>query len=134
MIPEVEFTVGAGRLKAEHQKLLDTTRRSLTAGIRAVHANVQVGDISSAIETIIRKSGPYGIPRDLVGHGVGKQLWEDPNIPNFGRAGSGPQLLAGMTIAIEPMVTLGSDRIVLQPDGWTLTTADGSWAAHFEHT
>jgi methionyl aminopeptidase len=119
--------------KPEHQRLLEATERSLKAGIDAVRGGIRVGDISAAIEAVLRP-GHYGIPRDLVGHGIGERLWEDPNIPNYGRANTGPWLVAGMTIAIEPMVTLGTDRIAVDDDGWTIRTADGSWAAHFEHT
>ena len=114
--------------------LLDVTRESLRVGIEAVHDHVRVGDISSAIESYIRSQGAYGIPRELVGHGVGTYLWEEPNIPNYGRVDTGPWLEKGMTIAIEPMVTLGTDKIRLKEDGWTIASADGSWAAHFEHT
>jgi methionyl aminopeptidase len=116
------------------RKLLDTTRLSLAAGIATVRDHVRVGDISAAIEEAIRREGNYGIPRELVGHGIGSYLWEEPNIPNYGRNNSGPWLEKGMTIAIEPMVTLGTDKIRLKDDGWTIATADGSWAAHFEHT
>lgn len=117
----------------QHQKLVEDTRNSLDLGVGVVRDKVRVGDIGAAIEGGLRKYH-YGIPRDLVGHGVGHQLWEEPNIPNYGRPNTGPWLEAGMTIAIEPMVTLGTDQIVLGDDGWTIKTADGSWAAHFEHT
>jgi methionyl aminopeptidase len=116
------------------QKLLDATKYSLEVGINVVHDKVRVGDISEAIEHAIRAAGNYGIPRELVGHGVGSYLWEEPNIPNYGKRNTGPWLESGMTIAIEPMVTLGTDSIRLKDDGWTIATADGSWAAHFEHT
>ena len=116
------------------QKLLDVTKSSLDAGIAAVHDHVRVGDISAAIEETILGYGSYGIPTELVGHGVGAYLWEEPNIPNYGRKNTGPWLERGMTIAIEPMVTLGTEKIRLKDDGWTIATADGSWAAHFEHT
>lgn len=119
--------------KVEHKKLLTITERALDAGIAAVHDMVRVGDIGAAIEAVLRP-GKYGIPRDLVGHGIGQNLWEEPNIPNYGRAGTGPWLSAGMTIAIEPMVTLGTHQIVSDIDGWTIRTADGSLSAHFEHT
>ncbi|HEU4966913.1 MAG TPA: type I methionyl aminopeptidase [Candidatus Saccharimonadales bacterium] len=119
--------------KPEHKKLLEITERALEAGIAAVHDMVRVGDIGAAIEAVL-KPGKYGIPRDLVGHGIGQNLWEEPNIPNYGRPNTGPWLSAGMTIAIEPMVTLGTHQIVGDDDGWTIHTADGSWSAHFEHT
>lgn len=116
------------------QKLLEVTKLSLDAGIAAARDHIRVGDISAAIEETIRGYGSYGIPTELVGHGVGSYLWEEPNIPNYGRANTGPWLEKGMTIAIEPMVTLGTDKIRLKDDEWTIATADGSWSAHFEHT
>lgn len=134
MITDGAISVGVGTVKPEHKKLLDVTKRSLDAGINEVHDKVRVGDIGAAIEAVIREAGNYGIPRDLVGHGVGSYLWEEPNIPNYGRPNTGPWLDKGMTIAIEPMVTLGTDKIAVADDGWTISTADGSWAAHFEHT
>jgi methionyl aminopeptidase len=92
-----------------------------------------VGDISNAIQKVLDSYG-YGIVRDLVGHGVGHNLHEDPNIPNYGQKGSGPVLKSGMTIAIEPMATLGSYKIIEDTDGWSIRSADGSMTAHFEHT
>lgn len=117
----------------QHQKLVEDTKHALELGVGIVRDKVRVGDIGATIENSLRKYR-YGIPRDLVGHGVGHQLWEEPNIPNYGRSNTGARLEAGMTIAIEPMVTLGTDQIALGSDGWTIKTADGSWAAHFEHT
>jgi methionyl aminopeptidase len=134
MITDGAITVGAGHLSSKAKKLLDVTKLSLDAGILAVHDGVRVGDISAAVEKLIVSQGHYGIPRDLVGHGVGHKLWEEPNIPNYGHSGTGPVLCKGMTIAIEPMVTLGTYKLVLSDDGWTISSDDGSWAAHFEHT
>lgn len=134
MLTDGAISLGVGAISEDHRKLLTITERSLASGISVVHDKVRVGDIGAAIEAVIRKSGKYGIPRDLVGHGVGSYLWEEPNIPNYGLASTGPWLEKGMTIAIEPMVTLGTDRIAVAEDGWTIKTADGSWAAHFEHT
>ncbi|HSX44522.1 MAG TPA: type I methionyl aminopeptidase [Candidatus Saccharimonadales bacterium] len=114
-------------------RLLDGTRRALDSGLSKVKAGNRVGDISAAIEATLNKYR-LGIVRELVGHGVGHQLHEDPEIPNYGRAGTGPHLEAGMTIAIEPISTLGRDDIVGDPDGWTIWTKDGSWSAQFEHT
>ena len=94
---------------------------------------MRTGDIGAAIEGYLKQYN-YGIVRDLVGHGVGHEVHEDPNIPNYGRANTGPWLDAGMTIAIEPMVTLGTDQVYVANDGWTIMTADHSWSAHFEHT
>jgi len=117
----------------KHQDLLKYTYQSLMAGIDVVKNNVRTGDIGAAVEAVLNKQR-YGVVRDLVGHGVGHQLHEDPNIPNYGRANTGPWLKKGMTIAIEPMSTLGSEKILLEADGWTVRTADHSMSAHFEHT
>ncbi len=134
MITDAAISVIAGKPKQKgHIQLLKDTENALHAGIMAVHGRVRTGDIGFAVEGSL-KHRPYGIVRDLVGHGVGHAVHEDPNIPNYGRANTGPWLDQGMTIAIEPMVTLGTDRVYLAPDGWTIMTTDGSWAAHFEHT
>ena len=119
--------------KPAHQKLLDITERSLSAGIAVVKDGVRTGDIGAAVEAVLKPHG-YGIVTDLVGHGVGHFVHEDPNIPNYGRANTGPWLQAGMTIAIEPMATLGTSRVYIHEDDWTILTHDGSLAAHFEHT
>lgn len=134
MITDAAISVIAGRPKQKgHINLLQDTEVALTAGIMAVHDRVRTGDIGFAVEQSL-KHRPYGIVKDLVGHGVGHQVHEDPNIPNYGRANSGPWLDKGMTIAIEPMVTLGTDQVVIAEDGWTVLTTDGSRSAHFEHT
>jgi methionyl aminopeptidase len=134
MITDAAISLIAGKPKQKrHLELLSRTETALQTGIDTVHDQVRTGDIGAAIETYLKKYH-YGIVRDLVGHGVGHQLHEDPNIPNYGRAGTGPWLSRGMTIAIEPMVTLGTDRVYVADDHWTVLTADGSWAAHFEHT
>lgn len=114
-------------------RLLEGTERALYAGIDQVKAGARVGDISAAVEAVLR-SYNLGIVRELVGHGVGHQLHESPEIPNYGRAGTGPVLKVGMTIAIEPITTLGDHRIFQAHDGWTLLTVDGSRSAQFEHT
>lgn len=114
-------------------RLLEGTERALYAGIEQVRDGVRVGDISAAIENVL-VSYDLGIVRELVGHGVGHELHESPEIPNYGRAGTGPALKAGMTIAIEPITTLGDYRIFQAHDGWTLLTVDGSRSAQFEHT
>ena len=134
MITDSALTVIAG--KAKDQKAIDLvkfTEVSLAEGIAAVKDNVRTGDIAASIEKVLKKHD-YGIVRDLVGHGVGHELHEDPNIPNYGRENTGPWLKAGMTIAIEPMATLGSESVVLDSDGWTVQTRDRSLSAHFEHT
>jgi len=134
MITDGAISVIAGKpLKASHKKLVEITARALDAGIAVVQDGVRTGDIGYAVESVL-KAGDYGIVRDLVGHGVGHQLHEDPNIPNYGRQHTGPWLQAGMTIAIEPMATLGTDRVYLADDNWTVMTYDGSRSAHFEHT
>jgi methionyl aminopeptidase len=134
MITDGAISVIVGKPKTNGQKqLLKDTEMALQAGINVVHDGVRTGDIGAAIEGSL-KHRRYGIVRDLVGHGVGHEVHEDPNIPNFGRPGTGPWLQAGMTIAIEPMVTLGSERVYIAGDGWTVLTVDGSRAAHFEHT
>jgi methionyl aminopeptidase len=135
MITDGAISVIAGGKAREprHVELLRQTERAMMAGIETLRDNVRVGDIGAAIQEVLDK-GRYGIVRDLVGHGVGHALHESPNIPNFGRANTGPWLKAGMTIAIEPMATLGQDGVFVGEDGWTIYTKDGSYAAHFEHT
>ncbi len=134
MITDAAISVIIGTPRSPRDKdLLRYTEASLQAGIAAVHANVRVGDIGEAVQKVLDKHH-YGIVRDLVGHGVGHELHEDPNIPNYGRRGTGPFLQAGMTVAIEPMATLGTERVYLSDDDWTILTYDGSRAAHFEHT
>jgi len=124
---------GSDKTDKAGRRLLEGTERALYAGLDQVKAGARVGDISAAVETVL-KSYDLGIVRELVGHGVGHELHEDPEIPNYGRAGNGPILKAGMTIAVEPITTLGSPRIFQAHDGWTLLTVDGSRAAQFEHT
>lgn len=119
--------------KQQVKQLIKNTEAAMYAGIEVLRDGVRVGDVSSAVQRVLVKGG-YGIVRDLVGHGVGHHLHEEPDIPNFGFAGSGPVLKAGMTIAIEPMATLGTHAVTLDDDQWTIRTADGSLAAHFEHT
>lgn len=134
MITDAARSTIVGRpAQKRHQQIVQRTEQSLTAGIMAVHDKVRTGDIGAAVQAVLDKFG-YGIVRDLVGHGVGHDMHEDPNIPNYGRANTGPWLERGMTIAIEPMATLGTQRVNVANDQWTILTADGSWAAHFEHT
>jgi methionyl aminopeptidase len=134
MITDAALSVIVGTTgDAKLTNLLRDTETALHAGIAAVHDGVHVGDIAAAVQAVLEPKG-YGIVRDLVGHGVGHELHEEPNIPNYGRAGKGPMLHAGMTIAIEPMATLGKYDVFLDIDQWTIKTRDGSWAAHFEHT
>lgn len=133
MITDAARSVLVGPHNKAKQGLLDGTLESLDAGIATVKHGVHVGDIGAAVQAILDSYG-YGIVRDLVGHGVGHALHEDPNIPNYGKTGTGPELMAGMTIAIEPMATLGSYKVYTAADGWTVATRDGSLAAHFEDT
>src|SRR5215212_1237292 len=127
-------TVAVGGVPEEVERLLSTTRQCLSAATEQVRVGKRLGDIGHAIQTVAESRG-YGVVRDLVSHGVGRKMHEDPQIPNYGRPGTGPRLLPGMTFAIEPMITLGSYDIRLSEwDGWSIYTADGSLAAHFEHT
>ena len=126
------FVVG-GNPSKEIADLLKTTKRSLDDAINTVKNGCSVGDISAAAQGPLDKAG-YGNVRDLVGHGVGHQVHEEPEIPNYGIPGTGATLKSGMTVAIEPMSTLGDYRVVLDPDGWTIRTRDGSLSAHFEDT
>jgi methionyl aminopeptidase len=112
---------------------LETTKECLEKGIAAVKNGKRIGDISHVIEEHAASRG-YSVVKDLFGHGVGKQLHEDPLIPNFGKQGEGPKIEAGMTFAIEPMLNIGKSDIETLDDGWTVVTADGSLSAHFEHT
>ena len=117
----------------DKKRLMDYTERALYAGIDAIMGPVRTGDISAAIEAVLVE-GRLGIVRELVGHGIGHSMHQGPDIPNYGTAGKGYLLEPGDTIAIEPMTTLGGERIVTDKDGWTIRTRDGSLAAHFEHT
>lgn len=134
MITDSAISVIVGKPQSrEHEILLQKTEESLRAGIKQVKAGVRIGDIAAAVQSVLEPAG-YGIVRDLVGHGVGHLVHEDPNIPNYGNKGTGDRLQAGMTIAIEPMATLGGYGVTIDRDGWTIRTADHSLAAHFEHT
>ena len=126
-------TFAAGDISPEAQRLCDTTRESLYEGIRAAVAGGRLGDIGSTIQRYCEERG-FSVVREFTGHGVGKQLHEDPSVPNFGTPGRGVRLLPGMTLAIEPMINAGGAGIRQLPDGWTIKTRDGSLSAHFEHT
>jgi methionyl aminopeptidase len=127
-------TATVGEVPEETHRLLDTTRRCLQAATDQARAGNRLGDIGHAIQAVAESRG-YGVVRDLVSHGVGRKMHEDPQIPNYGQPGTGTRLLPGMTFAIEPMITLGSYGIrVSEWDGWSIYTADGSLSAHFEHT
>jgi methionyl aminopeptidase len=126
-------TVAVGKIDSERDELLQVTREALAAGIAAARPGGRVSDIGAAIEAIAIAHG-YGVVRDFVGHGVGTALHEEPQIPNYGPAGKGARLAAGMVIAIEPMFNLGRGEVSVDKDGWTVRTRDGSASAHFEYT
>ena len=127
-------TMAVGDVPEDIEELLKTTRQCLVVATEQVRVGKRLGDIGHAIQTLAESRG-YGVVRDLVSHGVGRKMHEDPQIPNYGRPGTGPRLLPGMTFAIEPMITLGDYNIRLSEwDGWSIYTVDGSLAAHFEHT
>lgn len=133
MITDSAISVIAGTPRPEHTALIEHTYESMQAGIFTLKDGVTTGDIGAAVQKVLDRY-KHGIVRDLVGHGVGHHLHEGPDVPNYGRAGRGMRLEAGMTIAIEPMATMGTDRVWIARDGWTILTQDASWAAHFEHT
>lgn len=133
MITDAAISVICGKADQKVVDLVKYTEQSLYEGIEVVKDGCHAGDIGFAVEQVLDRH-KLGIIRDLVGHGVGHAVHEDPNIPNYGRKNSGAQLVAGMTIAIEPMATLGGERITVDADKWTIRTLDGSLAAHFEHT
>jgi methionyl aminopeptidase len=125
-------TVPVGKISKKDQELLDDTKEALDIGVWAARGGNTIGDIGHAIESFVHKR--YGIVRELSGHGVGVEIHEDPYIPNFGKEGKGTKLVAGMVIAIEPMLNIGTPNITVMEDGYTIKTADGSKSAHFEHT
>ena len=126
------YTFEVGNVDLETKNLLKITKESLYEGIRAFKAGNRVGDVGFAIQTYCEKYG-YGIVRELVGHGLGREMHEDPEMPNYGRRGRGKKLIEGMVVAIEPMVNLGTHKINQLKDGWTILTQDGKPSAHFEH-
>jgi methionyl aminopeptidase len=126
-------TYPIGQVSAASQNLLTTTQRSLEAAIQACQVGGRLGDISNAVQQICEAQG-FGVVREFVGHGIGRSMHEDPQLPNFGPAGKGPRLKAGMVFAIEPMINAGKPEVRVLPDGWTAVTVDGSYSAHFEHT
>lgn len=127
------YTFCVGEVAPEVRELLKVTKEALYKGIEnAVHGK-RLGDIGSVVQDHCEKHA-YGVVREFVGHGIGKEMHEEPPVPNYGKRGSGVLLKSGMCIAIEPMITLGSPQIYMEPDRWTIRTRDGKWAAHFEHT
>ncbi len=127
------WTYAVGKISDDKVKLLRATEQALEVGIKQARAGNHVHDISAAVQSFVEKQG-FSVVRDLVGHGVGQKLHEEPAIPNFGEPGTGPLLQKGMTLAIEPMVNFGTYRVRIDSDGWTVRTADGLPSAHFEHT
>jgi methionyl aminopeptidase len=131
---DAAVTVVVGEADDESRQLSDSCERALWDGLAAVRAGGRLGDISNAVETSVRASGRYGIVAGYGGHGIGSRMHMEPHVLNYGRAGKGPKLLAGMALAIEPMITLGSRATRELSDGWTVSTVDGSRSAHWEHT
>jgi len=127
------MTLPVGRVSEEAMRLIETTKNSLDAAIEVVKSGNRLGDIGAAVQEYAESRG-YGVVREYVGHGIGRNLHEEPQIPNYGVAGRGALLHAGMAIAIEPMVNVGTWRTEALEDGWTVVTADGKLSAHFEHT
>ena len=127
------FTVGVGEITPEARKLIDVTEESFYKGIRKAIAGNHLGDIGHAVQAHAESFG-YGVVRDLTGHGIGRDMHEDPSVPNFGRPGHGTRLRAGMTLAIEPMIAMGDYHVAQLDDGWTIVTEDGSLCSHYEHT
>src|SRR4051794_23887252 len=128
------ITVAIGTVPDEVTELMRVTEQAMWHGIAAARLGGRVTDISHAVESYVRSQGGFGILEDYVGHGIGSEMHQPPNVPNFGRPGRGPRLVRGLALAVEPMVTLGSNDTVVLEDDWTVVTGDGSWAAHFEHT
>ena len=130
---DAAFTAGVGEISIEAARLITVTEASLAAGIAAMVEGNTLGDIGAAVQAVVEQAG-FSVVRDYVGHGIGRAMHESPEVPNYGVPGKGGKLKQGMTLAVEPMVTIGGADTFLTEDGWTVLSADGSWAAHFEHT
>ncbi|MBU0895812.1 MAG: type I methionyl aminopeptidase [Candidatus Omnitrophica bacterium] len=130
---DAAITVGVGRISEEANELLSVTETSLAKGIEKATVGSRLGDVSAEIQKYVEDHG-FSVVRDLVGHGIGSALWEDPQIPNYGKPGTGPRLAAGMVLAIEPMVNAGTYEVETLADGWAVVTCDRKLSAHFEHT
>jgi methionyl aminopeptidase len=130
---DAAYTWPVGNVSPAVAELLDATKRALEAGIARCMAGMRLYDISSAVQHVAESAG-FSVVREYVGHGIGRSMHEEPQVPNYGTAGRGPTLQAGMVLAIEPMVNAGAPGVVQRDDGWTVVTADGSCSAHFEHT
>jgi methionyl aminopeptidase len=133
LIADSAYTFGVGEISDDAQQLLDVCQEALAAGIEQAQVGRHVSDIGHSIQTVV-EGGGFSVVRSLVGHGVGRAYHEDPQIPNFGAPGRGPELLPGMTLAIEPMINAGGPDVVMHADEWSISSADGSLSAHFEHT
>jgi methionyl aminopeptidase len=133
LVADSAYTYGVGEIDPEAQRLLDVGKQALLAGIEQARPGNHVGDISHAVQEVVEGAG-FSVVRSLVGHGVGRSYHEEPQIPNFGQPGRGAPLQPGMTLAIEPMITAGGPDVYLHDDDWSISTQDGSLAAHFEHT
>ena len=132
-VADSALTAGVGNVSADAQRLIDVTREALARGIQVARAGARLGDIGAAVQTFVEAQG-FSVVREYVGHGVGRQMHEDPQVPNYGTPETGPVLRPGMVIAIEPMVNMGGWETRRDPDDWTVRTVDGSLSAHFEHT
>jgi methionyl aminopeptidase len=132
-VADAAYTFTVGEVDSDVERLLEACEAALWAGIEKARAGAHLSDISHAVQTATEEAG-FSVVRSLVGHGVGRDMHEDPQIPNFGEPGRGPMLASGMTLAIEPMITAGGADVVVRDDRWTIATRDGSLAAHFEHT
>ena len=130
---DAAITVPVGEVDPEIMRLLKVTEESLYQGIKAAQVGARLGMVSNAIQSYVERAG-FSVVRQYVGHGIGRQMHEDPPVPNYGRQDRGPVLAEGMTIAIEPMVNVGGYEVLVKPDNWTVYTKDGSYSAHFEHT
>ncbi|MBK8870629.1 MAG: type I methionyl aminopeptidase [Elusimicrobia bacterium] len=132
-VGDTAATFPVGPISDEAQRLLKTTQESLNQGIAAMRVGNRLGDVSCAIQKTAEEQG-YSVVRDFVGHGIGREMHEEPSVPNYGSAGTGVRLEPGLVLALEPMVNAGTWRVQLLKDGWTVVTEDGRWSAHFEHT
>jgi methionyl aminopeptidase len=130
---DAAMTYAVGTPSPETKKLLEVTEASLYKAIEQAQVGGRLGDISSAVQEMCEVEG-FGVVKEFVGHGIGRSMHEDPQVPNFGSRGKGPRLKAGMVLAIEPMINAGGAGVKVLPDGWTTVTLDGSVSAHFEHT
>jgi methionyl aminopeptidase len=132
-VSDTAVTIPVGSISEAAQRLLDVTRECLTAGIEQMRDGNHIGDIGAAVQEHAEKNG-FGVVRELVGHGVGREMHEEPQVPNYGKRGTGMVMRPGLVLAIEPMITEGTFKVNVQRDGWTVVTQDGKLAAHFEHT